>query len=551
MFLARDHPELLQNAFVSDSHDSATVLTDGANAVLIASGSQHLEGTLNWLSRCHEASSGSSFVLAQLRTPRSELNADYVDLHRLGLSEMPAFLQRFDEEPNGLVFLSVATNEVIVVLPVHLSVRFYLPAPVLHGLEIRKQVPTGVANAPVPRSGRRYDPIAAQISEVLNRRSADMYRTVRSLRSAWQAAFPAGPILPTAKIEEGLDNHLSYARDFLATDPHYAPGLIDASWKLFQDLEDACSSLTAMALQRAATPDPWRQPLPASNQQLLLKACDRLVDESRKRAHLGDRPIVVLVGGKLRLRDPLSDAIEFFLRRSNDPSFPRLIEVPRTYEFRIGALPLVAHETARCALAEYRLGRTLEAWWNRPTGRGFDFRSIALPSRRESSAPELPDEYERRVRSDRMQEVMCDLIGCLIVGPAYLYAMCRFATGTLEEFTESRRASTSHVPLPFRASICLDLFAARGIPATLRSRYFEWSAALLDDELRVVLDGVVPRPYDREDHDHALSVVQPALLRGEPVEATPSQVLNAMWDAVIQGRGYANEIAAAWSLLGL
>lgn len=148
-------------------------------------------------------------------------------------------------------------------------------------------------------------------------------------------------------------------------------------------------------------------------------------------------------------------------------------------------------------------------------------------------------------------EVVCDLVGVMLAGPAFVWSFLRFLTGTLSEFAgdDILRASYTHPPSPLRASAMLATLKWMGLPSDFHSQFSITSSFTIPPPIIATLHSAIPRPYSSADHQHATGVVKTALIEGRCVVVAKTIILNALWDGVIHSDGYVNEVAAALCML--
>ena len=88
----------------------------------------------------------------------------------------------------------------------------------------------------------------------------------------------------------------------------------------------------------------------------------------------------------------------------------------------------------------------------------------------------------------------------------------------------------------------------RGLPTNF------WNMGLVEDDFtlnlfRLVSGLKLPLAYSLGVHESMLEDVKPGLMLGRVSPVKPSLVSNALWDAVVERKGYLNENAAFLSVL--
>lgn len=215
------------------------------------------------------------------------------------------------------------------------------------------------------------------------------------------------------------------------------------------------------------------------------------------------------------------------------------IEMPRNHRLRLGSFPMLAHE-----LAHLRLKFT-------------DARDLLTGLADGHYGPEIADILLQRHSADsldqgishRAEELAADLIACCIAGPAYVYAVTRFAGGTLMDYSPQRRIHDYFPPLAERIRACINFVRSLGLPVHFESVFWEAREIRISDQLRRDVNEFVAISYGMEEHSNAIGPVQAALGEGRPVEVDCGQVINALWDAVIRKSGYLNEFAVLYSVM--
>ena len=149
--------------------------------------------------------------------------------------------------------------------------------------------------------------------------------------------------------------------------------------------------------------------------------------------------------------------------------------------------------------------------------------------------------------------IACDLISCAVAGPAYLYALARFAPP--DNYSNSRQTSNDHwrrgyPSLAERISCALGFLKWRGLDPHFASIYYQESAGLEAPDLFEWVLSTATSPYTPEDHKRAIGEIKRSLMKGDVIPSRPTLVLNALWDGVVRKSGYVDEMAAVSSING-
>jgi hypothetical protein len=239
-----------------------------------------------------------------------------------------------------------------------------------------------------------------------------------------------------------------------------------------------------------------------------------------------------------------------------------LICIPGGHKYRLGALPLLARQVAHVVARRYQnhnpVFEIATSILKMPEVSDQSRRMTSLFSSIEISKKDTQfrlDETEELINrlyiaSEWSMEIFCDLLATALVGPSYVYALSRFATGTFAEFSAEARQYVSYPPMPDRVCLCLDFLKSMKITTVFTSRYLLWEYEPLPDKIVSGVLDKIARPYSVMDHERATSVIKKELQNGNTVDETAILILNALWDAVVKKEGYVNEIAALVSVAG-
>ena len=163
-----------------------------------------------------------------------------------------------------------------------------------------------------------------------------------------------------------------------------------------------------------------------------------------------------------------------------------------------------------------------------------------------------------KIEQDRSsRELVHDLIGCQLIGPAYAYSIARVMPPHVrnEEFTKPQ----------FRIKSCVKYLESKGftLNETFKSSLANRENELPTDKAEIVYEvardcaeEVTAHDYDLDCHAKAIGEIRDALSQGYVLyddgtshQCDPTQLLNALWEEVVNGIGYVNEMALCFSLL--
>lgn len=546
-----------------DSRVSVSLYDSPGLTLSVVVGDQHPEGVMTWLQRAHDAIGGSSLIAGIVggsRMPpgtdcylfRAPLNALSESALRLILADDAAFfLFRADKSEIYLLVSSTQGLNLLRRLP-------RLSTPVT-GL-----VPRKLSSRPplLKRSSQPYDPIAAQIGEVMKSSNVALKQQLKELRRTWHQRVSQDAPVELLSAEAELDKLI---RDVTETqnavlsteegDGRFL-SLFDMAAGWINLMSEMSARLISQLTDYDEPPDPWKSLVCFSETipRLVLVAARRFCRELLERSNLLNQfDILPVFGENFMITAKMFPPIG--LSAEAKPGKGTLIVcVPRQLRFRLGAMPVLAHEVAHIIARQdvelIRAVATGDKRFGSATLRDV-FEQLALPE-----APmgydEERDYLETLPTAFRWaEEILSDLVAASLCGPAYLYSISRFAIGTLSQLEGRGRPSETHPPFSKRLALCIGLLESTGFEVPFRSRYLRLRHESLAPDLCHRIVSLVRTPYLAPEHSTAVNEVKAHLLAGKTVEASPVQVFNALWDAVVRKHGYVNEIAMALSLKGI
>jgi hypothetical protein len=239
---------------------------------------------------------------------------------------------------------------------------------------------------------------------------------------------------------------------------------------------------------------------------------------------------------------------------------PDVLWYPRAWSLRAGALPLIAHELGHILVERHpETVRNVVEWLMKRSESDIRRRQRALAERASSAgfmnnglaagATIIRDlqtmrDFQRVVRR-RAEELLCDWVGAALVGPAYVFALARFALG---ELSPSERDLREFPSLKLRLETCKSLLAQMDITVPLRTSLFTIKRCGLPAGILESLVEMGLTLYTREEHEAALERCVPALSKGSILRSSAPLLLNALWSGVVKRKAYINEVALYFSL---
>ena len=448
----------------------------------------------------------------------------------------------------------MGTDEVLLLCASRIGVRVCNLDPSLTSHAILGLSRTGTTHGgPIARPTRRvrsnYDPLGAQLNETrLRTKEAFDGRAAEAAHLLVQAAGK-GADSQLLAYQQGLHLQLDKAASLLQ-EPGLETAAVDQLDTLARILSSEIARLDTLIprLRRhSSPPSPWENAVRYQDdgEWLILRAADSVVREAQQRAgnKLDDHRIICVLGDEVSIQIDLFHRSDITPHAYRDDSPVSLISFPQRLTFRAGALPSLGHAVAHLVADLHGAGIHLCDQFDPHVGPPIDPQTL-VPTN-DTGWPgwsyELRHEHMESLRHSLL-EVLADLLACLLLGPAYVFAMARFATGALHRLYPRGPA------LDVRLQTCLEFLATRRMPISFESSFL---SSRPHADLTVLFEAatqMVEHPYTLTDHAQALDV-QAALQAGTIVNAEPAVVLNALWEAVSRRAPYVNEAAVVLSVL--
>lgn len=204
--------------------------------------------------------------------------------------------------------------------------------------------------------------------------------------------------------------------------------------------------------------------------------------------------------------------------------------IPNSVNLRLGCLPLIAHLLSHLIISNELLLHFIEL---------IKVNDLDL----------ICDmQLGERKNLQTIEEVFADLIASAICGPAYVFALSRFALGTISDFDTPTPWVGDHPPLPIRLGYCLGFLHSMGFDILFQSNYDKSIVIKRLSSNTIAFLKDLLHPYKRIDHNRATKSVKKILMQGTPVNEEATIILNALWDGVSRKSGYVDEYAALYSI---
>jgi hypothetical protein len=278
----------------------------------------------------------------------------------------------------------------------------------------------------------------------------------------------------------------------------------------------------------------------------MMRALQRYAEDVAAQLRVFDRVLLPVLGEEYRLTvDP------FVLENDDVDRTTIVIEVPAETRLRLGALPVVARLVAALMRNELTtIGEALtQSYGLGKSTRPHTVVDDLFPSmdiRRRRGFYEEVERYDRLAQQIR-KVIAADLIATTVAGPAFVFAMARFAVGTLGDLGDYHSVGW-RPSLRARLTVCLEYLNALGLnEPRFQSKYLPAVTTSLPEPIVKAVKAAtrgVKRPTPAE-----LDAIAATLSDGRVVkDQSPTAILSALWRAVPAGGTYIHEIAALISV---
>src|SRR5216684_2817833 len=390
---------------------------------------------------------------------------------------------------------------------------------------------------------RHYDPIDSQLKEVMRSIGGSTCQAAADLAREWKQVFKEDPPADVQNFESEITETIKRIAELVSVGDRgevlevvddYAMALranLRAAFDLRSRLHDFewPPSPPTLTFERAATP-------------IILRAIKRYARDVAGKLDLEEYEFLPVVGQDFEVR-PRLFSVPHPTHTQILPTV--LVEFPAEIRLRFGAIPVIAREIAQMKGHEID---TIAAKFHEELAFGFH-REWHTPELRLAERGSADDARDRYLETD-LRALAADLLAVAAVGPQYVFAVARFAVGTLGDFSTAAWHSTNRLSFRFRISACLGLLNSLGDYPPFVSPYLPEGPKALPDS---IVSAVRRAVGDIKPHEpNEIVRITKALAAGSIVsDASPSAILSALWDAVARGSGYLNEVAALISLAGI
>jgi hypothetical protein len=510
---------------------------------------------MQWLHDAHESIAGESFVAGILKNGRKFPSGreSYFFRFPLDLADQLDFT-RWENIKKVFCFYLPHSAELCLLTDARLGLGLLrkhssLPSPIT-GLTLREVKKSAVVNRP---SGRTYDPIGAQINEVLNSMETIVREQIINTRHLWTEIFKGELPHELANADRRLKDSTApivklLKSDLEKTDKQLILSCINqVAWTL-QDISSTCANLCGYLRD-------YQLPGREVNIETTYAQTATSPILQASRSYCEEIALRLGIEKEVSILPVLSDNffVQMRLFQTHGNSIHRgekslvLVAIPRSFRFRLGAFPVLAHEVAHIrvqAMKQEIEKLTLRTWPGR-----FNEAFGSLKLNESPLTLEATKEYARRGRvgNSWATEILVDLIATATVGPAYIFSFARFIVGTPLDGNADWERNPTHPPIAQRLFLCLDFLKFLDFDVQFESRYLKWINTPIDEELARIALSAVKKPYTVDEH-RQIRHVQQQLQAGQIANHNPVIILNALWEAVAQKRGHINEIATLLSM---
>jgi hypothetical protein len=547
IFIGRGPLEPLMQVEVPLGLDLATYRSPNV-ALSVLIGAEHLEPALRWLRDAHNTCAGASFLAEIFNTKSSIPTASHCHLIRAPFAELDDSLAEKLVSHNVLCARLPFSDELLILCSAETGTRLCVAHTGLRsqadfGLQLvaSRSTPVPVGQEPTGT----YDPVGAQANETLRRTSVTFDDNLSDVRRLLREQLGIDPPAELHDVDQEVRRHLSNARRLFAKldagggDEDLAATTLDIAARLGTDYTERLAGIADQLRVHVEVPNPWTNAVTYARvaEPLALRAVRAVVGDIADALVSANPPraLVPVLGKQFAAQAGVLGELEW---RGDAPGvMGMLVSFPRRLVLRAGALPVLANPVtvATCDIEtparELSLGDLTKA------GEALGVRLDGGPaSTAEDAAGAL----------SRAEVLLCDLVAVCVAGPAYVFSLARFQTGSMSGGAATLPAERAPA-LDERIRACLRLLRRLRVQIPFASRYVADDRMPCNKQLADTVLGLVRERYD--GRQSRLRPVIKALRKGEIVDEPPSLLLNALWDAVVRRSGYLNEVALYESLI--
>lgn len=532
-------------------------------------GNEHTESVIKWFQGVHDIAIGSSMLAAILANGRFQPSRLDNCFFRLQMEKMqPDILKNIIEEYDLFCLFLPHSMELCIFtdgLNCEKLLRYpNIPKPI-RGLVLRETTEKSEIRG---RLSKSYDPIGAQIGEILNRNSVAVANLIKDTANAWKNYLRTEPPSEFAYLEQAINRQIEYIRVALSQlqsdksdseDKKILFFEIDLLATRLKQISEIYAHLKDKLRDYQAPIDHWdfsTNYLELAT-PLVLRAAKQYIHELTDRAALSGQMNIIPIFGDEFSSQPLihQGLLSSFSKTSNDilgKMKARIFSLPREMKLRIGSFPILAHEIGHALLENNNIiinevALSILDGKYKTTFLGI-FDHITKPKQLTKAASII---YKNNINImfKWLNEILSDLIATALAGPAYIYAFARFATGTLHHYlTDDKKHYPTHPSIDIRILLCIEYLNSLGFVSSFASGFLKSTSNMMHNDLVEMIFSLVSKPYTLDQHS-GISTIQQSLIQGNIIHNDPILILNALWDSVIDKKGYINEIAALLSLI--
>lgn len=556
----------IQN-ILGDSDVSVWLYESPEMVLCIIIGDEHTESVINWFQKAHEIADGSSMLSGILSNRRLQPRKSDNYFFRIHIDEvhLESFIRHIEKNKLFCMFIP-HSNELCVLTDGNngLQLRNYFNNVMpMTGFVLRSIIKKSKKNN--KKIIKHYDPIGAQVGEMLSRFPVALNKLIQDTAISWKNILHTEPPLEIKEIC-GLINSKIIEFKNCIKDFHEADKDSNLKKALLRHIDNTIYYFKIISHSYANFKDSLREynlPINPWNNStnylelstpLVLNAAKKYLDELKDRAGISTEIDIIPIFSDDYAAYPLLPP--GLIPTGNRT---RIISMPREAKLRLGAFPILGHEVGHFILekkSDFLVAEIISDLVNEKCAISFhgafsDLDKIWRDGKLQkvTSINEMENMIEQmKLFKNRISVILCDLIATALVGPAYVYALPRFALGTMGYFSDRNRHQKTHPSIASRILLCIELLVSLGFTPSFNSEYLEVSGSQMDRCLVDKIISLIKEPYSCYQHSN-IEEIQNSLAKGIIISNRPTLIINALWDAVIHRKNYINEIATLSSLV--
>jgi hypothetical protein len=395
----------------------------------------------------------------------------------------------------------------------------------------------------------RYDPVEAQFREVLGPIADSARRAARDLVTDWNEIL--GPPVPAdiLELESAVLAETKVIQQLHTASPTCEQGstllsAVDRHARNLREMRRMAFDLSSR-IREYEWPPTHRATYERVAAPLTLRALQQYTLDIAGQLDLHDYTFLPIVGRHFATTTRSFRSTRHLPERRENTAI--VIEVPAEIRLRLGALPMITHEVVAV------MTEKLDAIASSLVGLDrlqFPELHALLPKLRVRNDRELDSEVERHRHGVRRvgRELAANLLAAAVAGPAFIFAMARFAAGA-GPAAVAVEAREELLPLRSRLSACIGILDALERPAGFISSYLPETGMKLPGEIISIVRESISAAEPPSENE--ICRITEALRAGRVVDAPPTFILDALWRGVATRSGYLHEIAALVSVAGV